>query len=51
MTTIDFITQLFCCINDELTQQNNNQKHAQAKLEVVTIALVFALKGVGNRVF
>ena len=54
MTTIDFITQLFCCVDDKLTQQNNNQKHAQAKLypsEVVTIALVFALKGVGNRAF
>ena len=54
MTGIDFITQLFCRVDDKLTQQNNNQKHAQAKLypsEVVTIALLFALKGVGTRAF
>ena len=54
MTTIDFITQLFCCVDDKLTQQNKNRKHTQAKLypsEVVTIALLFALKGGGNRAF
>ena len=54
MTTIDFITDLFCCVDDELTQTDNNQKHTQAKLypsEVVTLALLFALKGVGNRAF
>ena len=52
MTTIDFITQLFCCVDDKLTQ--HTQKHSQANLypsEVVTIALLFALKGVGNRAF
>ncbi len=54
MTTIDFITQLFCRVDDKLTQANKNQKHTQANLypsEVVTIALLFALKGVGNRAF
>ena len=53
MTTIDFITDLFCCVDDKLTQDNKNQKHTQAKLypsEVITLAL-FALKGVGNRAF
>ena len=52
MTTTDFITQLFCCVDDKLTQQN--QKHSQANLypsEVVALALLFALKGVGNRAF
>ncbi len=55
MTTVDFITQLFCrvddklmfCrVDDKLTQQNKNQKHSQANLypsEGVTIALLFAL--------
>ena len=41
MTTTDFITQ-------------QNQKHSQANLypsEVVALALLFALKGVGNRAF
>ena len=48
MTIIDFITQLFCCVDDKLTQQNKNRKQTQANLypsEVVTIALLFALKG------
>ena len=51
MTTIDFITQLFYCVDDKLTQADNNQKHPQAKLypsEGVTLALLFALKGVGS---
>ena len=54
MTTIDFITQLFCRVDDKLAQANKNQKHTKANLypsEVVTIALLFALKGVGNRAF
>ena len=54
MTGIDFITQLFSKVDDKLTRQHENHKHAQAKLypsEVVTIALLFALKGVGNRAF
>lgn len=53
MTTVDFITDLFCCIDDKLTQTNTNQKHTQAKLypsEGVTLALLFALKGVGTGV-
>ena len=52
MTTIDFITRLFCRVNDKLAQANKNQKQPKANLypsEVVTIALLFALKGVGNR--
>ena len=51
MTTVDFITELFCRIDDAMTNAN---KHSQANLypsEVVTIAILFALKGVGNRAF
>ena len=54
MTTVDFITQLFCCVDDKLQQQDTIGKHSQSKLypsEVVTIALLFALKGVGSRAF
>ena len=54
MTTIDFITELFLKVDDKLTEEDKNQKHAQAKLypsEVVTLALLFALKGVGTRAF
>ncbi len=51
MTTVDFITALFCRIDDQL---RDVPKHSQANLypsEVVTLALLFALKGVGNRAF
>jgi hypothetical protein len=51
MTTVDFITQLFCRIDDLMPAA---EKHSQAHLypsEVVTLAVLFALKGVGNRAF
>ena len=51
MSTRDFITELFCRIDDLMA---NVKKHSQAALhpsEVVTLALLFALKGVGNRAF
>lgn len=51
MTTHDFIIELFCRVDDTMPDAT---KHPQAKLypsEVVTLALLFALKGVGNRAF
>ncbi len=51
MSTIDFITQLFCRVDDRM---QDVPKHRQASLhpsEVVTLALLFAIKGVGNRAF
>ncbi len=51
MTTIEFITELFCRVDD---QMKNIPKHPLAALwpsEVVTLALLHALKGVGNRAF
>lgn len=50
MTTIDFITELFCRVDDKV----GDNKHSQAKLypsEVVTLALLYALKGTGQRAF
>jgi len=50
MTTIDFITELFCRVDDKVDEN----KHSQAKLypsEVVTLALLYALKGTGQRAF
>ena len=44
MTTTDFITELFCRVDERL----GNEKHVQAKLyasDVVTLALLYALKG------
>lgn len=51
MTTIDFITELFCKVDDQMV---NVPKHPQAQLwprESVTMGLLYALKGVGTRAF
>src|SRR4030066_1815951 len=51
MTTENFIIDLFCRVDDQMPDA---QKHSQARLypsEVVTIAILGALKGVGNRSF
>ena len=51
MTTQDFITELFCKIAD---QMKDVPKHTQASLwpgELVTIGMLNAIKGVGNRAF
>jgi len=45
MTTIDFITELFCRIDDAMT---DNRKHPQAVLwpsEIVALGLLHTLKG------
>ena len=50
MTTVDFITELFCRVDDQIA----NDKHSQGKLypsEVVTLALLYSLKGSGQRAF
>src|SRR5882672_12682968 len=50
-TTIDCITALFCEVDDHLA---GLPKHPDARLwpsEVVTLGLLHALKGVGNRAF
>ena len=51
MTTQDFITELFCRMDDAM---KDVPKHAQANLhpsELVTIGLLYVLKGVGQRAF
>ena len=48
-TTTEFITALFCQVDDQLA---GLPKHPEAHLwpsEVVTLGLLHALKGVGNR--
>jgi len=50
MTTVDFITELFYRVDNRL----GNAKHPLANLyasEVVTLALLYALKGCGQRAF
>src|SRR5882672_10349369 len=51
MTTIDFITALFCQVDEQLRAI---PKHPEAPLwpsEVVTLGLLHTLKSVGNRAF
>jgi hypothetical protein len=51
MSTNDFITELFCRIDDALI---GVKKHSQAHLypsEIVTLGFLFAIKGVGDRAF
>ena len=51
MTTENFIIHLLCKVDD---QMKDVPKHPQASLfpcEMVTLALLFAIKGVGNRAF
>jgi hypothetical protein len=51
VTTQDFIIELFCRVDDRM---KNTPKHSQAALhpsEIVTLAFMFAIKGVGNRPF
>lgn len=51
MTTEDIIIQIFCCVDDQMGEIT---KHPQAKLypsEVVTIGILFALKGGHFRAF
>jgi hypothetical protein len=51
MSTLNFIIELFCRIDRAMPEA---QKHGQGNLypsETVTLACLFALKGVGNRAF
>lgn len=51
MTTVDFIIELFCRVDDRM---GAFAKHSQANLypsELVTLGLLFALKGCGTRAF
>jgi len=51
MSIEDFITELFCRIDDAM---QGVKKHSQANLypsEIVTLGLVFAMKGLGDRPF
>ena len=51
MSTVEFITELFCRVDDAMKEV---AKHSQSRLypsEVVTLGLLFAIKGVGNRAF
>jgi hypothetical protein len=51
MTSLDFITEWFCQVDDQMTEA---PKHSQARLwpsETLTIGLLYTIKGVGTRAF
>ena len=51
MTSLNYITELFCKIDDKMKDLT---KHSQSSLypsEIVTLAFMFAIKGYGNRAF
>ena len=51
MNIVDSITELFCKVDDQMREV---PKHSQSKLwpsEIVTLGLLHAIKGVGNRAF
>ncbi len=51
LSTVDFITELFCRIDEKMAGVD---KHPQASLwpgEIVTLAMLFVLKGSGERAF
>jgi hypothetical protein len=51
MTTKDFITDLFCRVDDRMKNVPNHSQAALWPSEVVTIGLLFAIKGVGQQAF
>ena len=51
MSTEDFITELFCPIDDKMENVEKQSQDSLYPSEVVTLALLFALKGVSSRAF
>jgi hypothetical protein len=49
MTTQDFIIALFCQVDDQMTDVSKRPDAKLSPSEVVTLALLFAIKGVGGR--
>ena len=50
MAIVDFITELFCRVDDAMQDVPHHTQQVLAPSELVTI-LLYALKGVGNRAF
>lgn len=51
MTIVDIITELFCRVDDEMKDVPNHSQAALHPSELVTIGLLYAIKGVGSRYF
>ena len=51
MTTEDFIIDLFCRVDDRMKNVPNHSQAALWPSELVTIGMLFAVKGVGQQAF
>lgn len=51
MTTVEFITELFCGIDDEMKETPKHPQSLQYASVIVTLGVVFAQKGGGRRAF
>ena len=51
MTTEDIITTIFCTVDDEMNGVPNHSQASLAPSELVTVGLLYAIKGVGTRPF
>ena len=51
MTTQDFIIALFCAVDQEMLDVPKRPDATLSPSEVVTLALLYAIKGGGNRAF
>ncbi|MEI6709276.1 MAG: hypothetical protein WCK96_19320 [Methylococcales bacterium] len=51
MTTEDMIIDLFCRIDDQMKNVPNHRQAALLPSELVTIGMLYAIKGVGQRAF
>ena len=51
MAIIDFITELFCRVDDAMKDVPGHSQQVLAPSELVTIGLLYAIKGVGSKAF
>jgi hypothetical protein len=51
MTTVDFITEFFCRIDDAMVEVHKHPQSLLVPSEIVTMGVLFALKGGGSRAF
>ena len=51
MAIVDFITELFCRVDDQIKNIHGHSQQSLAPSELVTIGLLYAIKGVGARAF
>ena len=51
MAIVDFITELFCRVDDQINDVSGHSQQSLAPSELATIGILYAIKGVGVRAF